>query len=637
MFVVVAYLAGITLFPIWLLKKRFEEVLPLVLMGSVLVLYIFGFFNMLAEGVFVLSGWACASALFVLWKSRHSMQGLAARFVTPGLLVFAAGVVYMYIMFHSGTLLYEWDELAYWGPAAKQLYHAGGFWGNLQDMHAEVPPASTLFQYLWMKLLGGFHEEHLLLSLHTLCFSTLLPTLKCAQWRDLLLWAPTGLLMFVLPGIAFPSYMSNIYPDALMALTFAYLMYRVFTLNQSNALGYIAMSVAAAFLVLVKGSGILLALIAMASLAVRLLVANRPRFRRIKENLRGRWKYVLGFVLCMLLPVACAVSWAMLSSPAQSGIGQLIQPKAIGAFITGGAQSRSYGIAEAFFSNLFTSTDSDARVAFSYVGWMALLWGILFGFILIRYRRRERSTAIAVNICMLVGGCLYAMCVLLLYLFGSLEYPELLPSYYRLMNTYTLAYLAFGFLAATEMFGKLLPRKARVRAAIYLPISCLLVLAFIFMLPGNYHEALAMGNDPCDRKAYRQHLHAEATRLVNRVDAENDRVFIVLQNTHGYEYHSFLFDTMPLQINPPYSWSIGEPYPPSCSGGEENWTWAIDADEFLAHLRDEDYEYVYLAHIDDQFIRQFGHAFQGGGELDDGALYTVNHSDGGIVLSPVKF
>ncbi len=75
-----------------------------------------------------------------------------------------------------------------------------------------------------------------------------------------------------------------------------------------------------------------------------------------------------------------------------------------------------------------------------------------------------------------------------------------------------------------------------------------------------------------------------------------------------------------------HNWSIGTPY-----GENDVLTLNIACAEWLETLKNG-YSYVYLEKIDEQFIEEFGAAFENQSEIMQQALYSVEDVGGRTVL-----
>ena len=72
-------------------RRRFEQLLPVILMASALTLYLSGLTGSLLPGFWAVIGWAClfpVCLLFYVLKKKAYFRDALNRFLTPGLGIF---------------------------------------------------------------------------------------------------------------------------------------------------------------------------------------------------------------------------------------------------------------------------------------------------------------------------------------------------------------------------------------------------------------------------------------------------------------------------------------------------------------------------------------------------------------------
>ena len=71
----------------------------------------------------------------------------------------------------------------------------------------------------------------------------------------------------------------------------------------------------------------------------------------------------------------------------------------------------------------------------------------------------------------------------------------------------------------------------------------------------------------------------------------------------------------PVKTNLLWEWSLGEPY-----NEKDHFTLNLSLDEWILKLKEEDFNYIYLGHIDDKFKKKYGKLFDD--EIKEG-LYKI--------------
>ena len=96
-------------------------------------------------------------------------------------------------------------------------------------------------------------------------------------------------------------------------------------------------------------------------------------------------------------------------------------------------------------------------------------------------------------------------------------------------------------------------------------------------------------------------IRTEANIIKENVEL-NDKVYIIYQNIGGgYEYHKLRYSISPIVTNLLYEWSLGPKYYES-----DIWSLDLTKEEFEKKLIDEEFDYVFIAKIDKQFVDIYG-------------------------------
>lgn len=156
--------------------RRIEEVLPVSLFISVLVLYVSAVLGFLKAGAVSLIAFAlCFPVFFLIFRRKGK---------NPECLIFSGGF-YAFLIIYSAVFalnlnrgFWFWDEVSHWGPMVKEMLRIGSLYSEPASslaVHKDYPPAFSLFEYLWCFLCGGYREAFLYRALQTFCLSLALP------------------------------------------------------------------------------------------------------------------------------------------------------------------------------------------------------------------------------------------------------------------------------------------------------------------------------------------------------------------------------------------------------------------------------------------------------------------------------
>ena len=282
------------------LRKRFEQVLPAVTLGAMVLLAALAMAGRLAlTDVFAVS----AFVLLVLWllctllRRKITPATLLANLwrygVTPGLLLFVAlAAFYWYV---SAPMTVWWrDDLAHWGLQVKTLWFSGGLVSGAESLNprfGDYPPGVQVLQWLAMHAQGAWSEQSLYFTLFLLYAVFLLPLVSRLRWRR------AWLLPLLFVGfVALPTWgnvLSYVFlgVDTALALCFGYVLWLIWKHERGDGLSLTAIALGMVGLCLIKQIGALLCV--FAALLFILRRADKP--------FRSLW--------VLLAPVAVVGGW----------------------------------------------------------------------------------------------------------------------------------------------------------------------------------------------------------------------------------------------------------------------------------------------------------------------------------------
>ena len=160
------------------------------------------------------------------------------------------------------------------------------------------------------------------------------------------------------------------------------------------------------------------------------------------------------------------------------------------------------------------------------------------------------------------------------------------------------------------------------------------ILTFLLCLyPININDAMST-IDRKDEGGIPQEITRKAEIIKQKVTL-NDKVYLIYQNIGGGgAYHMLRYSISPIVTNLLYEWSLGPKY-----NEKDIWNYNISKDEFEKKLIDEDYDYVFIAQADEQFVEIYGDLIEGQKiqkqdfeKLND-KLLKVNKKDNKVLLS----
>jgi len=213
----------------------------------------------------------------------------------------------------------------------------------------------------------------------------------------------------------------------------------------------------------------------------------------------------------------------------------------------------------------------------------------------------------------ILGAVLYAIVLLFVpYLTLFSEYEALrLASYQRYMNSYIFGLI----LMELCMIIKVLSPYRRKFGKFIMILFILLVFnmnhAYIIRVTLNARQQVKATQE--SRSNF-----DNLVKIKNECIKDTSSIYFVATNTVGAEFYIAKYELTPHQINyDNFGWSIGIPYYEG-----DIWTKNITCEKWKEDLI-ENYDYVYLHIIDEQFIELYGDLFNSN-SIQNNQLYKVN-------------
>ena len=106
-------------------NKKIEQTLFLTVFSYIVILFIFGIFNVLSVGYYLILCLNAIALIFNIYKLIKN-RDLFKNILTPGLLFFT--LTYLFILYISiGRQVSVGDEFSHWGTKVKNMYYLNTF------------------------------------------------------------------------------------------------------------------------------------------------------------------------------------------------------------------------------------------------------------------------------------------------------------------------------------------------------------------------------------------------------------------------------------------------------------------------------------------------------------------------------
>lgn len=625
-----------------------EAALFFVVCLLMVALFWAGYFEVLHVAAWIILAGGLVALLAALIP-RSFEQPLRAS-LTPGLaLVVVIAVVHWLSV--GGMYVSSWDEFSHWALQGKviALTHALPA-KDSAVVFKDYPPAAALFQY-FATLRSQFAESDAIAAQGFITLSAVATTLQRFSWRQLpaasiVLAIGYGLVYLLGQGF------NSLLIDQPLGAVFGATLIVFFTAPRGTRWTIALIIPGLLVLPLMKAIGLHLSLLAAGIVALGTFVNRAATSRTANAETRSSWWSLLvaaGLSALLLLPLASKVGWdqykrrieAAESFNARPSFGQFLDSfsasraterdrATIGAFKRALVSESATIVDELpLIQRLLDEFPSLQRLELARTNPPQLLpittmqWFLLFTLLaipltVVQSDRGGRRLAFVLQVGLALGFVVYAFGHLVGYLYSFSEYEGTrVASFSRYMRTYLLGWsLGLLSLLAVAMI------EGRFRWAA-IAIGCVLAVLSIAFMP-------ARGVQFFERPAGMIPQRASLLPQLDAIGAHPARksgVYIVFQNTNGFEHWIAKYELAPIRTNLD-CWSVGSSY-----GRDDAWTCDISAEQLSSRLRE--YGLLYLGKVDDEFRGRFGSLFRGGPARDSFLFEIHKLENGSIELSPV--
>ena len=576
-------------------KFKQESSVTIAFIGTTLFLYIAGFIDLMKYAVNVIYIVAILSLVYSIWgliKKKIKVKEI----ITPGIILYAIVILAMTLIV-KGTYYCEWDEFSHWGANLKAMVQYDLFWSNdiYDGVHVVYPPIAGIVEYFFCKINGKFAEDVSYMAINTFIITLLLPICKNEKhnikgYVKLILFWLTAYCSIILYNFK----LCSIYIDLLLGILFALGMFLAFRLDGNEDKTNLLLVIIV--MPLLKDTGLLLL-----GIILMQLFFNQVLLRIIKERkiTKEHWKTFGKIVTLLIVSLAFCGSWKIYCNVNNRVLDDRHDKNAIseidieqfieGVLLLKCENSRCADIPRNFYNALNTSSiigSDNYQIAAIKV--LIILDVIGFSLYAIGENEEKKRKILALLIAFNIGFILYCLLLMATYMFAFTETEgRALASYARYMTTYFIGWTLSIIFTGIENRSK-----------------NQIIMAMIFGLLCIYPTNITNLIDVSGRKgvsALPEEVKIEAEIIKKGVNLD-DKVYLVYQNIGGgLNYHMLRYCISPIVTNLMYEWSLGPQYYEG-----DIWNYNITKEEFVEKLIKEQFDYVFIAQIDEQFIKIYG-------------------------------
>ena len=577
--------------------------------------YLLGTFT---PGLYILYGMAALSIpLFFLLNGGASKN---REYILTGGLWAYLGCLLVVTVMDAGRSFYSWDEFMHWGKMVKEMIRLDRFYCVTESTlyrHKDYPPFVALFEYAWCRMGGGYSEQHVAQALHLLNVSLIVPYMfeqfpVRTKWKDGPEYIAKGVMaavaVLLVCSLCDPNTnINSIYEDLTIALMFSYSAFLVYQKEYRTKAGQFAYLMSLVALIGTKQIGIAFIGLSLLYLVLSVLFLEPDR----KEKRKG--------LLCMLISAAAAggyyVSWNRLVRLYPDERQFDLNNMSLSLFlkrITDSSDREHRDMLKRFIFELFDRNIASGLITITYFTSFLI---ILLIIIALAYKFKEKFTgkeAMVLGTVFAVGEVGYALMMLMLYEM-SFEQAEMtsMHSFARYMGSYFLAELMLLLLIALWILGRknLINQKTG-------KMCVALMLALVLLVPGKLGFLVPQGilgdkwYDTRQRGAFITENVKEGSRIYlayERKDGDLEQVqysYFVEGSRIDYKHYDLSADNL------------------------KN----IDFKKLEETLRQDDYVYTLSV---TEGINKALTAYNGGKDLKDYTLYSVEDEGGKVVLKEI--
>lgn len=284
-------------------NKKIEKCIAPNIAIIILVLYIFGMFEMLKYGVWIISVINIFLGIYTIIKRWKDKDVLKEKILTSGFIFFSITFFILMITTYSKNLV-DYDHYFYRSFNTKVMYYTDCISRGFQALY---PPGVNLLEYFFMKILGMYVQGIEAFAVQMLGFSLLIPIFDRKENTKFINWVITILVICIPAILANLIFYESAYPDALLGLIIGYSMYILVT-EENNKFKTFLVALILAVTTITKPAGFYITAIIIGMYLLIQLLNNKCNK---KENMKRFFKSeeLKTIVILILVVVFTFLSW----------------------------------------------------------------------------------------------------------------------------------------------------------------------------------------------------------------------------------------------------------------------------------------------------------------------------------------
>ena len=615
---------------VFLSKRTFGKCLPLTFMINAFIYFITQvLFHTFKVGLVINILLPILLIGLLIWTYKKEgpkeLKDFKANYFTNGMIAFIVIFIGVFI-FDLNRTFTVWDEWSHWGEMIKEMFRLDRLYSvdaSTLLVHKDYPPIVQLFEMFYSQLSGGYNESFLIRSIHLLSFCLFIPAIseeeKKMNWFKTTIHSILIIMGVFLLLLFFDQHgiINAVYIDYLMSIVIAYLMANIlFEKDTTTNYNLILYMIGFSFLLLMKQMGLPLYLMILFMYIADILLKNIKDMKTyLKKNKILLVKIV---VMLLIIPLAFWKGWnsyaSTLDVPQQFKLSDIKLMELRG--ILSGTSGEDWQIVAAknYIHALKTENITTSGIHLSYLQCFVLTLILLYLIYIISKKvfRKEQIPLSAFTLSCGFIGYAFVMLVMYAFSFGPVESPNL-ASYNRYMSTYVLVGMCFIYMLMIYLETSQKQTKQNISLLI-------IVFGVLFLIqkPEMLEKCF-----PKIRRDYPNEYQLHADNIVKKTE-EDAKVFVIAQNTLGqYQYPIKYYGDARITNLKDYNWKIDKEI--------ENYE-----EYFEEKYKEElaEYDYLYLAVIDDKFIENYSFLFEDD-DIEEENIYEISKEENELVLKKI--
>lgn len=203
-------------------NKKIEKCIAPNIAIIIIALYIFGIFEILKYGVWIIAGINIILGLYTIINNKNNLK---EKILTPGFIFF--NIIFFTLMITTyNKNLVDYDHYFYRSFNTKVIYYTDCISKGFEALY---PPSINLLEYFFMKIIGEYAQGIEAFAVQIFGFSLLIPLFdrnKSTKFINTVISIAIICVPAILANLIF---YESAYPDALLGLIIGYSIYMLYT------------------------------------------------------------------------------------------------------------------------------------------------------------------------------------------------------------------------------------------------------------------------------------------------------------------------------------------------------------------------------------------------------------------------